>query len=320
MDKEKYLKEKLAEYQEFVVNQVNKNPEHFGDLVERSAWLMGHQPLYMNPYEYKDGFYDAVREKDWQSVNDYLYQETCYRLVPSADGGPGVDHSFYIHWAIEAYACGAEHIFQNIYPYELGLTDYGYRYCVVCSNLLIAQFYNDDKMLHYALTAADKFTKSRAGKWERTVIQFLLDILNKDFEAANVELLNVCKGYSRIDKSMYAIEDICIPAHGLYFIAKSWLIKEEFTQIKMPVHKMFLQDYAQWRLDNTSAVLKPYMVYPPKMDIINKIYAMPVAKTQLTKMRETEQSKLRTVTDGERMYQIFVEDLRKYIKRAPNGN
>lgn len=31
MDKEKYLKEKLAEYQEFVVNQVNKNPEHFGD-------------------------------------------------------------------------------------------------------------------------------------------------------------------------------------------------------------------------------------------------------------------------------------------------
>lgn len=32
------------------------------------------------------------------------------------------------------------------------------------------------------------------------------------------------------------------------------------------------------------------MVYPQKMDIINKIYAMPVAKTQLTKMRETEKS------------------------------
>lgn len=47
MDKEKYLKEKLAEYQEFVVNQVNKNPEHFGDLVERSTWLMGHQLLYI---------------------------------------------------------------------------------------------------------------------------------------------------------------------------------------------------------------------------------------------------------------------------------
>lgn len=56
------------------------------------------------------------------------------------------------------------------------------------------------------------------------------------------------------------------------------------------------------------------------MDIINKIYAMPVAKTQLTKMREIEQSKLRTVTDGERMHQIFVEDLRKYINRAPHGN
>ena len=82
----------------------------------------------------------------------------------------------------------------------------------------------------------------------------------------------------------------------------------------MPVHKMFLQDYAQWRLDNTDVVLKPYMVYPPKMDIINKIYAMPIAKTQLTKMRETEQSKLRTVIDDEKMHQIFVEDLRKNIE------
>lgn len=48
-----------------------------------------------------------------------------------------------------------------------------------------------------------------------------------------------------------------------------------------------------------------------EMDIINKIYAMPITKTKLMKMRETEQSKLRTVTDGKKMHQIFVEDLRK---------
>ena len=49
----------------------------------------------------------------------------------------------------------------------------------------------------------DKFAKGRAGKWERTAIQFLLDVLNKDFEAANVDLLNVCKGYNRINRNGY---------------------------------------------------------------------------------------------------------------------
>lgn len=168
-------------------------------------------------------------------------------------------------------------------------------------------------MLQRALAAADKFTKGRASKWERTAISFLLNVLNKDFAAANADLLNVCKGYSRIEK-WQAIKDICIPAHGLYFIAKSWLDEEEFSQIKMPVHKMFLQEYAQWRIDNPDVTLKPYMVYPKEMDIINKIYAMPVAKTLLTQRRITELSKLRTVTDDARMHRIFVEDLRKNIK------
>lgn len=312
MDKEKYFKEKLKEYQKFIVDMTNKNTEYYGDLETRSVSIMGMQPLYFNPCEFKEGFYEAVEEKDWQSVNNFIYQEACYWLVPGGENGVGYDHCFYFYQAVAAYACGAEHIIENIYPYELGLTENGYGFYVAGSNLVIAKYYNDQEMLKQALATADKFAKSRAAKWERTAIQFLLDILGGDFDAASDSLLNVCKGYSRMkEKPMQSIEDICIPAHGLYFIAKSWLTDEEFAKLKRPVHKAFLQDYVQWRMDNPNITLKPYMVYPDEMDIFNKIYAMPIAKTLLTQARDTERSRPRPIIDDKRMHQIFVEDLKK---------
>lgn len=314
MDKEKYFTEKLAEYQEYVVDIIKESPEDFGDLETRSVYLLGNHPLFLNPSEFKEGFYEAVQKREWQSVNDYLYQEVCYWLVPSDHGGSGYDHCFNFYPSVEAFACGAEHILENIYPYELGLTENGYDFYVAGSNLIIAKYYNDEEMLKQAMATADKFTKSRASKWERLAIQFLLDILNKDFEAANVDLLNVCKGYSRIQKAFQSIHDICIPAHGLYCIAKSWITKEEFTKIKMPVHKTFIQGYAQWRVDNPTLILKPYMVYPKEMDIYNKIYAMPIARTLLTQERFTERSKIRPVIDNRRMFKIFVDDLKNVLK------
>lgn len=314
MDKEKYFKKKRLEYNEMILEKVNTHSERFGDfgdLETRSMYLIGMQPLFFNPSEFKEGFYDAVREQDWQSANDYLYQEMCYWLIPHSDGGSGYDHCFYFYQALEAFACGAEHVLENVYPLELGLTKNGYGFYVAGSNLVIAQYYHDEEMLKQALVKANKFTGSRASKWERTAIQFLLDILNKDLEAANANLLNVCKGYSRIEKPMLAAEDICIPAHGLYCIAKSWLDEGEFAKITMPKHKAFLQDYAQWRIDNPAPIVKPYMVYPEDMDIFNRIYAMPVVKTLLKQERCTEQSKLQPVIDTDEMHRIFVDALRE---------
>lgn len=116
---------------------------------------------------------------------------------------------------------------------------------------------------------------------------------------------------------MMSIEDICIPAHGLYCIAKRWLSDEEFAKIVMPKHKAFLQDYAKWRIKNPTPTLKPYMVYPEDMDILNRIYAAPIVKMMLKMERETELSKLRPVMDGQQMHRIFVNSLKG---QDPEGN
>ncbi len=316
MDKEKYLEDILVKYEDIVLknleNPANKarQPEQYADMEAVCVHSLGSVLSFLNPAHFKEGFYDAVQTKDWQRANDFLYQETLFWLVPG--NLESYDQCFYFITALEAYACGAEHVLENIYPYELGLAQNGYPLYVTGSNLLIAKYYNDEEMLVIAIEAANKYVKSKASRWERWVIQFLLDILDKDYAAANNSLLEVCKGYSRVQKPLQSIEDICIPAHGLYCIAAQWLTVEEFTNIKMPNHKAFLQEYAQWRRVNRNPHLKPYMIYPEKMEIINKIYSMPVAKTILGQVRFTEQSKFRPVIDDKKMFQVFVEDLRNY--------
>ena len=313
MDNEQYFAKKRAEYKEFILDKINTRSGQFGDfgdLETRSMYLISMQPLYFNPSEFQEGFYDAVRGQDWQSVNDYLYQEMCYWLIPCSDGGGGYDHCFRFYQALEAFACGAERVLEQVYPLELGLTENGYRFYVAGSNLVIAQYYHDEELLKQALETANKFIGSRASKWERYAIAFLLNLINKELEAANDNLLNVCKGYGRVEKPMLAAEDVCIPAHGLYCIAKSWLTAEEFAKLTMPKHKAFLQEYAQWRLENAAPTLKPYMVYPKDMDIFNRIYAMPTAKTILTQERFTERAKLQPVIDCRKMHGIFVDALR----------
>lgn len=314
MDRETYFQETRAWYREYVLEMIRANPEKFGDLETRAASIMGSKQLYVydfGPWTFKEGFYDAVQGQDWQSVNDYLYQEMRHWLVPRGDGGGGgCDHSYYFFSVLEAFACGADQILESIYPYELGLTQNGYPFCVVGSNLVIAKYYHDEGLLEQAVAAAVKFTGGKASKWERQAIQFLLDVLNKDLDAAGADLLGVCKGYSRIDLLQMAIQDICIPAHGLYCIAKRWLEDEEFAKIAMPKHKAFLQGYAQWRIENPAPVLKPYMVYPEDMDILNRIYAAPIVKMMLKMERESERSKLRPVVDEYQMHQILIANLK----------
>lgn len=308
MDKEKYFAECLKEYKECVLDVVNsKKNRIWKDIESKTVDLMS-SAFFLSIYDIIDAFYEETEKENWQEINNFLYQEMIWRLIPGCFGG--YDHCKYLPWALESYACGAEHIMERIYPYELGLTNNGYPYYVIGSNLLIAMYYNDKEMMERAIEDATKFVNKKSPKWEKTVIQFLLDILQKDVESANKNLMDVCKGYGRLQNILYEIRAVCIPAYGLYFIAQKYLTEEEFSKIKMPEHKSFEKKYVQWRLENPKPELKPYIIYPKEMDIVNKIYAMPVAKSMLFEHRWTDREKLRMAIDEEKMQQNFIEDLR----------
>lgn len=327
MELKKYLAEKSLEFQKYVVEVVgserkkqkdeeikegNPRQERFADIEARIVDLMSGPKGLINMFDCNECFYEEMETENWQRLNDFVYQEMLERLIPGCFDGE--DHCQYLFPVLASFTCGAEHIAERVCPCELGLTENGYLFRVAGSNMIMAIYYRDKEMLKQAISTAEKFVNSKATKWEKCVIQFLLNIISKDFEAANKNLQDVCKGYMRlqdVEFDMFSIRDFCMPAHGLYCIAEKWLTKEEFAQIEMPTHKTFLKGYAQWRMEHPHPSPNPYIVYPKEMDIVNKIYAMPVAKSVLFEHRWTEQSKLRLAIDSDKMYQNFVEDLRK---------
>lgn len=313
MNIDKYLEECLDVYEEAVVELVKNNykkQERCNDI--ESCTVDWFARGFVHSFEnIAEAFYEEVKEKNWQRVNDFLYQDMLNHLVPRYYG---YDHCRHFHWALSAYACGAEHVIERIFPREIGLSTYGYPYMVVGTNLFMAMYYKDEILLKQAVEEAIHFVnKKTSKKWEKAVIQFVLDILQKDMTSANESLQEVCKGYLRCNDNYlrYSMEDVNVPAYGIYFLARNWLSEEEFAQIEMPEHKTISKGYVQWRLKNPTPELKVYVTYPKEMDVLNKIYTLPVAKVPLIENQESPWSPVRMIEDVDKRYWSFVEELKK---------
>ena len=310
---DKYLEECLDVYESGVVELVKNNykkQERCNDIESCTVDLFarGFVHSFKNIAE---AFYEEVKEKNWQRVNDFLYQDMLNHLVPRYYG---YDHCRHFHWALSAYACGAEYVIERIFPREIGLSTYGYPYMVVGTNLFMAMYYKDEILLEKAVEEAIHFVNNKTTKkWEKAVIQFVLDIIHKDMTSANVNLQEVCKGYLRCNDNYlrYSMEDVNVPAYGIYFLACNYLSEEEFAQIEMPEHKTISKGYVQWRLKNPTPELKVYVTYPKEMDVLNKIYNLPVAKVSLKEHQESPWSPVRMIEDVDKRYWDFVEELKK---------
>ena len=313
MNIDKYLEECLDLYERAVVELVKNNyrkEERCNDIESCMVDLFARGFVHSFT-DISEAFYEEVKQKNWQRVNDFLYQDMLNHLMPR---NYGYDHCRHFHWALSAYACGAEHVIERIFPREIGLSTYGYSYMVVGTNLFMAMYYKDEVLLKQAVEEAIHFVnKKTTKKWEKAVIQFVLDIIHKDMDSANTSLQEVCKGYLRCNDNYlrYSMEDVNVPAYGIYFLAHNYLSEEEFAQIEMPEHKTISKGYVQWRLKNPTPELKVYVTYPKEMDVLNKIYTLPAAKVSLKEHQESPWSPVRLIEDVDKRYWSFVEELKK---------
>ena len=204
---------------------------------------------------------------------------------------------------------------ERILPSELGLTHNGYPFYVVMSNLLSAMWYRDEMLLPKAIDAAEKFVGTKKPQWECSGVAFLLSLHKEDAEEMGKHLQYLSSGYMRADFSK-SMKQLCVPAHGLYCLAKILLPSEVFQQLKMPEHKSFSQGFAKWRNENSQPRLNVYVEYPAPLEILNQIYMAPVAKSIISRLYlhgdnsyHSPQLKKKWFLDEEAMLIAFVENL-----------
>ncbi len=309
MNNNHYIEQCMINYEEILNKAKERADQGFG-VLEVMVRSISYGLLKT---DYDRWLNECFSHQGWQKWNDLIFQQMRDNLLPGCAGGR--DHSTNLLHILEAFACGDNETIERILPHELGLTKNGYPFYVVMSNLLMAIWYKDEKLLPKALTAAEKFIGTKKPQWERSGVAFILALHTEDVEGMGENLQKMCAGYMRADFSK-SLKQLCVPAHGLYCLAKKLLSAEIFQQVKMPEHKNFSQGFANWRNENPHPVLNLYFEYPEPLETLNQIYKAPVAKSIISQPHlhsdnpyHSSQLKKKWYLDERAMVKAFAEDM-----------
>ncbi|WP_169973431.1 MULTISPECIES: hypothetical protein [unclassified Campylobacter] len=227
---------------------------------------------------YEIWFKECLEKRDWKGLNSLIFQQNRLELIPGS--ASGYDHCIRFSKLLNSVACSDFEAVNKIIPQDIVASKNGYTLLVVGINLFFATWYKDEVKLEAALKAARKFINSKKPANERAQIASMVGICDKDPEAISENLQAFCTGYNKTDVLPYK-KLLCMPAHGIYCLAKILLDEETFSQIKMPKHQNFSREFAAWRNENQKPELNLYFTYPEELEIFNQIFMYPPVKSML---------------------------------------
>lgn len=248
----------------------------------------------------------AKNENDWESVRRSLYQRTRCNLIPKIDVSEE-DHCYYFQEILDCFGCGDFSSIETLFPKELGESTNGYIFRKIGTNLIMGMYYHDTMLENIALRQAEKYIDGKDTKWMRAVIGFLAAVMKRDFPLASEQLFVLCKSIKRAMLVTDEYKSFCTYAHGLYQFAGEYLSEEEFAQIKMPEIDNFSKEYVQYCLENKNKRIQPYIIFPKEMELVNKVFLLPLPKTEVVYM---DGGNTRRCVDFEKMINKFVLELK----------
>lgn len=213
-------------------------------------------------FPYEKCLKDVLKEKNWERLNNFIYQENCVRSHASLLCGD--THYMAFLEMLGALAVGNMKTFELLLPYKIEKVTNIFPLYRPAVNMLMGLWRKDNSILDYAVPRADKFVCGKRPQWERATIAYLLALYHKNPKAAGEQLETVCKTAMRADFDS-ADKLLFVPAHGLYQLAACLWEEELFSQIPMPNHKSFCREYAIWR--NTQDIKPALFAEYPKPSI-----------------------------------------------------
>ena len=212
----------------------------------------------------------VLMDKDWNRLNNLIYQENCFRSLCSLMCGN--THYWAFLEMLEALAVGNMKTLDLLVPHKTEPVTHIFPAYRPATDMLIGLWRKDNSVLDYAVPRAKKFASGKRPQWERATIAYLLAMYDKNPKEAGVQLGLLCKGVMRADFDADTDKTLFVPAHGLYQLAARLWDEGLFRQLPMPDHKIFSKEYAVWR--NTQKVHPElFAKYPETM--INNVLVNP---------------------------------------------
>ena len=150
----------------------------------------------------------VLMDKDWNRLNNLIYQENCFRSLCSLMCGD--THYWAFLEMLEALAVGNMKTLDLLVPQKTEPVNHIFPVYRPATDLLIGLWRKDNSVLDYAVPRAKKFVCGKRPQWERATIAYLLAMYDKNPKEAGVQLGLLCKGVMRADFDVdtdEAIED-----------------------------------------------------------------------------------------------------------------
>lgn len=220
------------------------------------------------------GFYIAFQKRDFELLNNVLYQTSRHNLLNKGMLASGTDHCIAFFGAINSFSCNDFEIIAYFFPKKLPHSK-GTYYNEVSVNLLKVLYFKQSELKDEALQKADKFLLKKNTAWEKYAVLYFIALINKNEIDASNCLIELCKAYQKMNQSVSKLHNklakcFASEIHGLYRFAK--VINEDlFNKIVRPKHHCFSEEFELWQKENDYPKGNLFYDYPEKMDYMNKI-------------------------------------------------
>ena len=260
------------------------------------------RPLYIF------GLREAFSSWDMQHLQNVIYQSSRAFSAGKRTLSSGWDHCINIWIAIKAFAANDLSLAKSIIPKELGLSKNGWAPMITGVNLLMSLFYKDDKMLEEAKKSAYKLLSGKQTLFHKSIVEYLLALAENDILKASESLKQVCEGTRKVGDSAFISKldkCFCVYAHGLYNFAYFVLSQEDFSRLKQPDDKGFINELAGWNIKNGFSKGELYFPMPGKLSLQNVILQTDQPETKL--VEKADGSKMKFFTDTKSFLVNFTE-------------
>jgi hypothetical protein len=256
------------------------------------------------------GFFVAFQKRDYEILNNVLYQTSRQKLLDRSMTASGTDHANVLMNAACAFACNDFEIIDYFFPKVLPLSK-GRFYTEVSVNLLKILYYKQDNLLDEALKKAGKFLSKKITSWEKYVVAYFLALVNRDAEQANTCLQELFTAYQKMGDFDKLEKCFAAEIHGFYRFAK--IIDEEFFQkLEYPKHNCFFKEFEIWQKAHHYPKGKLFYIYPAEMDYMNKIFEAQLPEMAL--IEEKVGNRTEIYKDVEKFALDLTENVKKILK------
>ncbi len=163
------------------------------------------------------------------------------------------------------------------------------RYADMVVNLFLVVYRKREDLRERAVALAEKYLKSKRSLFDRSMVEYLMALIDRDAKRASKALQEVCNGYQKRGDVDWREKCFVAEIHGLYRLAK-FVDEELFAQLKRPEHPSFLQEFEDWQQANGYPKGQLFYSYPEEMDYLNRILRAKLPTLSMDELRSEEKT------------------------------